>query len=73
MRARMLVAGAAVAVGLIGGAEDSAATRPAPAVAEGGRNLKWCLLGIRIWAQGVAADQDLLELGGGLIAYVNCR
>jgi hypothetical protein len=56
---------------------SSVATRGNSAVDEGvalgGRNLAWCLRGIRWWALGHATDNDMLEVAGGAIAYLECR
>jgi hypothetical protein len=46
---------------------------PEYGVAQGGRSLAWCLRGIRWWAVGHTSDNDLLEVAGGVLAYLGCR
>jgi hypothetical protein len=38
----------------------------------GGRNLKWCLRGVRLYSAGVATS-DLLEVSGAVLMFFNCR
>lgn len=71
MRARMSAVAVVVGLGfLVGGGLPE---RPASDRVEGGRNLAWCIRGIRWLSQGAASDNEILELGGGIIAYLNCR
>jgi hypothetical protein len=74
MRTQALVVVVVAGLGILaGGGGDVRAERPASAAVQGGRNLAWCIRGIRWLSQGLASDNDLLEFGGGVIAYLNCR
>ena len=73
MRTKALVVVVVAGLGILAGGGDVRAERPASAAVQGGRNLAWCIRGIRWFSQGLASDNEYLEFGGGVIAYLNCR
>ena len=68
---------AAVIVAVLGMLASSAgasrSSSPGREVPSGGRNLQGCLLGVQACALGRETGDGLLEVAGGVLAYLSCR